>query len=125
MIVGKTFHFDASHYLPNYNGKCRNLHGHTWTMDIEIEGLIDEDTGIVIDFVRLREMVDSLLGKLDHRNLNDLLDNPTCENLVNWVWSTLSFLRELNYPNGPRLYSIKIQEGAGGWAKREGGSENA
>jgi len=90
MKVTKVFTFDSAHNLINYNGKCENLHGHTYKLEITVEGKPDKD-GIVIDFVKLKEIVDKLIiQKLDHQYLNDVLKfNTTSENIVVWIWNIL------------------------------------
>ena len=88
--VCKTFRFDAAHYLPNYKGKCSRLHGHTWTLEVEVEGSVAVVSGFVIDFVTLKEIVQPLIDVLDHYCLNDIVINPTCENLLDYVWFYLS-----------------------------------
>jgi 6-pyruvoyltetrahydropterin/6-carboxytetrahydropterin synthase len=86
MEVTKEFTFDAAHHLPDYNGRCRNVHGHTWTLRVSMKGVIDPSTGMVCDFARIKEKIEESIIKtglcLDHRDLNELIDNPTCENLI-------------------------------------------
>jgi len=90
VTVCKIFRFDSAHFLPNYEGKCRNLHGHSWTLEISVSGGVNPDTGMVIDFVVLKDIVNRLVvDKLDHTLLNDLVTNPTCENLLEWIWNQL------------------------------------
>ena len=50
ITVVKEFTFDAAHYLPGYNGKCNRPHGHTYRLQVGIEGEPDHSTGMVIDF---------------------------------------------------------------------------
>ena len=89
MRVCKIFRFDAAHYLPDYEGACSRLHGHSWTLEGEIEGLVGSE-GMVIDFAKLKKAVDELVvGRLDHTLLNDTVENPTCENLLEWTWKVL------------------------------------
>jgi len=98
MLVCKTFTLDAAHYLPHYEGKCRNLHGHTWTLEVEVSstrpvGLITvgPKQGMVVDFEDLKDLVNSrVVNRLDHTLLNDLVKNPTCENLLTWMWDNLA-----------------------------------
>ena len=77
-------HFDAAHWLDlPYKSKCRNFHGHRYYVKIIIEA--DELTkeGMVIDFSKLKEIVE----KLDHTCLNTVLDvNPTCEMIAFWLY---------------------------------------
>ena len=90
MSVCKMFRFDAAHFLPNYEGKCKNLHGHGWILEVEVEGSVAEESGFVIDFAFLKELMQPLLDVLDHRCLNDVIVTPTCENLLDYIWSHLS-----------------------------------
>ena len=93
MRVCKRFKFDAAHWLPDYEGPCSRLHGHTWFLEVEVEGPVDSQ-GFVMDFVELKKLVqDKVIGLLDHQCLNDLgllfSANPTCEVVLNWVWEVL------------------------------------
>ena len=98
--VCKVFSFDAAHYLPVYDGKCQNLHGHRWVLEVEVSGPVGEN-GMVVDFVHLKNLVnDEVINFLDHTCLNEVLVgkmedslgvvNPTCENLLHWIWIRLS-----------------------------------
>jgi len=100
MLINKIFTFDAAHKLPNYNGKCANLHGHTWKLIVSLEGEIKEN-GMIVDFKELKDKVnEKVIDKLDHSYLNDAISNPTCENLLLWIKEQLA---ELN-PKTLRLY---------------------
>jgi 6-pyruvoyltetrahydropterin/6-carboxytetrahydropterin synthase len=78
MKLGIKYHFDASHQLPNYDGACANLHGHRWNVELTIEGEVNKETGMVIDFKKVKEVINSY----DHAHLNLCCSNPTAENLV-------------------------------------------
>ena len=85
MILRLETHFDAAHYLPNYPGKCANLHGHTYRVIIEIDGQVKEN-GMIEDFTTLKTYIQkTILDILDHTLLNELFDNPTCENIAKWI----------------------------------------
>ena len=89
-LVCKIFSFDAAHFLPDYKGKCRNLHGHTWKLEVEVSGPVGNETGMVVDFAKLKEVVNlRILQHLDHSLLNDKVSDPTCENLLDWIWKIL------------------------------------
>ena len=79
-------HFAASHSLRGYEGKCRNLHGHTWKTEVIIESNGLNDIGMVIDFKVLKKKLEDFLEELDHVHLNDLAYfhdvNATTENLA-------------------------------------------
>lgn len=77
--------FEAAHFLPDYAGKCQRLHGHTYKVEIEIEGPVKPD-GMVMDFSVLKGVLRSV--DLDHQLLNDIegMDkNPTAENMAVWI----------------------------------------
>ena len=56
--IYKRAHFDASHRLLHYNGKCANLHGHRWLVEVWIEGTVDSTSGILVDYNEIRKVVD-------------------------------------------------------------------
>lgn len=89
MRVCRRFSFDAAHYLPEYEGKCKNLHGHQWVLEVEVVGPVDVN-GMVYDFSDLKTLVtDKVINHLDHTLLNDLIKVPTAENIIVWVWRQL------------------------------------
>src|ERR1700736_4651038 len=93
--VTRTFSFDAAHHLPWHPGKCRNLHGHTYRLEVSVEGPVGEQ-GIVWDFADLAELVRrEVLERYDHQYLNDLMDNPTAELIAADIWKRL----ETNVPS--------------------------
>jgi 6-pyruvoyltetrahydropterin/6-carboxytetrahydropterin synthase len=79
--------FDSAHFLPKVsrNHKCAAMHGHTYRIRIEISGQIDKESGWVIDYSDIKEKWVAVKSMLDHRTLNDVVMNPTCENLIIWV----------------------------------------
>ena len=115
VVVGKTYKFDAAHFLPGHL-KCGTMHGHTWTVTVEITGQVG-DMGMVLDFEYFDRTVKSVLFSLDHRALNEVIDGPpTCENLAVWIVERLD--KELKHTSAC-LYSVTVQEGAGGYARVE------
>ena len=83
MIISKKVSFDAAHWLPNYLGKCSQLHGHRWTVELGIEGRIMEEQGFVVDFSKIKDwLTNNVVEEFDHTCLNDRMDNPTAENLA-------------------------------------------
>lgn len=105
MNVCKHFTFDAAHFLPAHPGKCRNLHGHTYHMEVEIgaETLTD---GMVMDFGDLKGLVQPLLDRLDHTYLNDLFPTPTAELMVRGIWDELA----PQIPEPARLERVRLWE---------------
>ena len=96
--------FNSAHQLPHYNGACRNLHGHTWKVVFLIEGPVKEN-GMVCDFKILKKLLDEQLP--DHRYLNDLLENPTAENLAPYLFNTISAILK---PQGLTLKTLELWE---------------
>ncbi len=81
VTVSQEFEFHAAHLLAWHPGKCKNLHGHSYRVQVDVQGALDE-RGIVIDFDELSEVMwREILEPLDHSLLNDHLDNPTAERL--------------------------------------------
>lgn len=79
--------FSAAHKLPHYDGPCHDLHGHTWKTVFIIEGPVQKD-GMVCDFKVIKKLLDKNLP--DHQFLNDVVDNPTAENLAQYLFDKIS-----------------------------------
>jgi 6-pyruvoyltetrahydropterin/6-carboxytetrahydropterin synthase len=62
-VIYKEVFFDASHRLLHYEGKCRNLHGHRWRVEVWLAGTIDQRTGILVDFNAIRDVIE----RFDHQ----------------------------------------------------------
>ncbi len=89
--ISKEFTFDAAHHLHCYDGKCKNLHGHTYKLVIMISGYVDE-VGISVDFGDVKRIYNEVIkSKLDHRYLNEVLPNmnTTAENMIVWIWEQI------------------------------------
>lgn len=90
--IGKYFKFSAAHELPNHKGLCQYIHGHEWKVGIELKKRINNQTGMVIDFSDLKKIVNThVISVLDHSFLNEIIYNPTAENLLIWIWEKLMF----------------------------------
>ena len=104
VIVSRKVSFDSAHFLPNYKGKCANLHGHRWLLEVGVEGWVDPATGFVVDFTLLKEQLNRIVEILDHQSLNTIIENPTAENLIKYI------LGEFEVPEGTKLSFIKLWE---------------
>lgn len=109
MLLKKEFTFDAAHRLERYRGKCEALHGHTYRLAVTLRGHRDNDD-MVFDFTELKKVVTTkVLDRLDHAYLNDVMDQPTAENIALWVWDELD--GEVNRPNC-KLHTVQVWETA-------------
>lgn len=108
----KSFRFEASHRLPLHDGKCARLHGHSWTLTVCVRRSEVEQAGpkqgMAVDYYDLSQVVKPLIeDKLDHHHLNDLLPNPTSEELSRWCFN---YLRPLVERTGVLLWWVEISE---------------
>ena len=88
--VTRTFSFEAAHQLDWHSGACKNLHGHSYRLEVTVSGALDTN-GIVIDFADLSTLVQrEVLDVFDHTYLNDLLPNPTAELIAQDIWDRLT-----------------------------------
>ena len=111
MRICREFYFDAAHYIPDYKGKCEQLHGHTYKLEVVIKGDVQDD-GMVVDFVKMKEIVEtSVIEKLDHHALNEIFDNPTAEHILEWISTQLKGKIPVS--------SIRLWEGQGKWVEIE------
>ena len=84
------FTFAAAHRLPRYQGKCFNLHGHNYRLQVVLRGEPDPYSGIFVDFSDVEKAVqEHVLSRVDHANLNDFIENPTAENIASFIWQRL------------------------------------
>jgi len=107
MEIFRLFHIEAAHRLPNVpaDHKCARLHGHSFRIEIHVAGEVNRDSGWVQDFAEISAAFVPVKEQLDHHYLNDVpgLENPTSENLSEWIWNELS-------PELPMLSKIVVHE---------------
>jgi len=104
MIITKIFNFESAHKLENYDGNCANLHGHSYVLHVSIQGKTNSE-GFVLDFKDIKSIVnESIIFKLDHSFLNKVIERPTAENIVLWIWSQLK--------DRLKLYELRLYETA-------------
>lgn len=107
MQIFKKFTVEAAHRLPGVpeGHKCARLHGHSFNIELCIEGPVGADTGWVMDFAEVKAAFQPLYQQLDHHYLNEVsgLDNPTSENLAIWIWERLQ-------PRLPGLVEVAVHE---------------
>jgi 6-pyruvoyltetrahydropterin/6-carboxytetrahydropterin synthase len=107
--------FAAGHALREYKGKCENVHGHNYKVQITVEGERLNRIGLLVDFVELKRVVREVVDRLDHQFINDLepftVINPSAENMAKYFYDEVS--RKLDTDNGgtpTRISQIKIWE---------------
>jgi len=87
--------FSSAHQLRGYKGKCENLHGHNYKIEIYARGRELNNIGLLVDFVELKQAADDLVAYLDHKNLNELEPfvverNPSAENVARFCLQKLA-----------------------------------
>ncbi len=107
MQIFKKFTIEAAHRLPRVpeGHKCARLHGHSFGIELRLEGDVHGDSGWLMDFAEVKAAFRPLYEQLDHNYLNDIegLDNPTSENLAIWIWDRLK-------PALPELAEVVVHE---------------
>ncbi|GIM44853.1 6-carboxytetrahydropterin synthase QueD [Collibacillus ludicampi] len=112
VTVTKIFTFDSAHRLDDYVGKCANLHGHTYKLEVSFRGKTD-DRGIVVDFTEIKRIVnEQILAKYDHQFLNDHFSfNTTAENMVVFFFELIdSYLKKIDSNQGVQLVKVRLWE---------------
>lgn len=109
--ISAEYTFAAGHALRGYKGKCENVHGHNYKVQVTVAGEHLNSIGLLIDFVDLRAAIKSLVDRLDHRFLNDLPPfdqlNPSAENLAKYFYDGLEpQVRK----QGNRVSAVKVWE---------------
>ena len=124
MLLTKKFTFEMAHALPGYEGKCANLHGHSYHLEVTVEGSGCDEDGMVLDFHKIKELVQqAIITPFDHAlvlqegspltanrtalpNLIEVPFAPTTERLLIHFASLLTPLM----PQGTRLHSLQLAE---------------
>jgi 6-pyruvoyltetrahydropterin/6-carboxytetrahydropterin synthase len=89
-----TSHFAAAHNLREFCGKCENLHGHNWFVEVRVRAGDLDKTGLALDFGRLKILLGEILKLIDHQYLNELPAfktlNPSSENIAKFIFDQLA-----------------------------------
>ncbi len=117
MKITQAFTFEAAHRLPHVpqTHRCFRMHGHSYRVELVLEGPVDPTTGFVADFFDVEAAFGPLLARLDHHCLNEIegLENPTAEHIAAWIW-------ERARPGLPLLAVVRVFETPMSWAEYAG-----
>ncbi len=109
-------HFDAAHYLRDYQGKCEALHGHRYKVVVKVNASKVNDIGLAYDFTVLKKQMDNILERFDHTCLNDIPPfdkiNPSSENIASTIYNELK--QELT-GEPVSLYCVEVWESPDSW----------
>lgn len=140
IYVTKRMTFEAAHYLPNYDGKCNKLHGHSYKVEATFSGLIDLNyceidessqtekdlnpyNAMVCDFSQLKKAMKEVFDKYDHSNLNDFFYIPTAEYMCITMFRELKdLLSNTSLFSGVTLEVLKLWETEDSYAEYRGES---
>ena len=119
--ICKTFSFEAAHFLPAHDGKCRNMHGHSYRVEVVLEGELLEDAGakqgMLIDFTDLKSFTSPLVDTLDHQSLNHLFGSPTAEVLAKYIFECIRVQLLLRSSNIVWVHRVRVWETTDSWAE--------
>lgn len=105
--------FSSAHNLRGYRGKCEELHGHNWQIEISLGCRKLDKIGMVEDFKVVKEKLKKVLSALDHKYLNDLpyfkKHNPTSENIAKYIFDKMEMSL---YGSGKKMIFVKVWETA-------------
>jgi 6-pyruvoyltetrahydropterin/6-carboxytetrahydropterin synthase len=117
MRITQAFTFEAAHRLPNVPAthRCHRMHGHSYRVELRLEGPVDPETGFVVDFFDVEAAFAPILARLDHYCLNEIegLANPTAEHIAIWIWERVR-------PTLPLLATVAVYETPNCWAEYDG-----
>ena len=105
--------FAAAHNLRNYKGKCEDLHGHNYKVRVTLAGPELDATGLLYDFVHLKQVIQGVIRSLDHKYLNELKPfdvlNPSAENIARHIYEQTAKQMHAT-ANGAAISSITVWE---------------
>lgn len=104
--------FSAAHALRGYKGKCENLHGHNWKVEVYVRGERLDEIGMLVDFTQLKAVTRQVMKYLDHQNLNELKPfdeelNPSSEHIAGFILHRIA--DEVNNDRA-KVYKVRVWE---------------
>ena|SRR5579883_275003 len=104
--------FAAGHALRNYKGKCENVHGHNFKVQVTIEGEQLDHAGLLVDFIDVKAAMRTIIERLDHVFLNDIspfdVKNPSAENIAEYFYSEMTKSLKTSVP--VKVREVKVWE---------------
>lgn len=86
--------FASAHALRNYKGRCENIHGHNWKVQVVIQGERLDDTGLLVDFIDVKNLMANIIDRIDHQFLNEIppfdIVNPSAENIAEYFYQKMT-----------------------------------
>lgn len=117
ITLTREFTFDAAQSLSQFpeGHKCRNIHGHTFRLQVSVCGEVNPETGMLYDHARVKGVVEPLVELLDHSYMNEIegLEVPTLENTCLWFWQRIK-------PELEELSEIVLYETPRAWCRYAG-----
>jgi 6-pyruvoyltetrahydropterin/6-carboxytetrahydropterin synthase len=105
--------FASAHALRNYKGRCENVHGHNWKVQVVIEGEKLDAAGMLVDFLDVKSFMGEILDRIDHQFLNEIppfdVVNPSAENIAEYFYQQLNG-KLVGTPVPVRIREVKIWE---------------
>ncbi len=134
MKIAKEFNWEMGHHLPEYFGKCKNIHGHSYKMWVELEGDVLEN-GMVMDYYHLKDIIEPLIDKMDHSflvyegddSIIEFLEKmnskmvivnfqSTVENITNYF---LAEIKKIKLPSNIEKVKVRVYETPDDYAEEE------
>jgi 6-pyruvoyltetrahydropterin/6-carboxytetrahydropterin synthase len=111
-------HFDSAHYLREYHGRCENLHGHRWQVEVSVRSNKLNQIGLALDFTELKKALRETVAQFDHVCLNDMPEfssiNPSSENIAKVIFKKVSErLHEMGRDFA--VFSVRVYESPDAW----------
>jgi 6-pyruvoyltetrahydropterin/6-carboxytetrahydropterin synthase len=105
--------FASAHALRNYKGRCENTHGHNWRVEVLIEGERLDETGLLVDFIDVKNLMGGIIDRIDHQFLNEIppfdVVNPSAENIAEYFYQQMrAGLSDTPVP--VRISAVKVWE---------------
>lgn len=121
-MISKMYSFEAAHMLPRHPGKCRNMHGHSWRVEVVVTGSVNPDTGFVLDYDQLDQWVEPIIERFDHQLLNCYVQYPSSENIAKHIaylmFGSISTWIRFKYMH----LTVRVSETQKCWAEYASGS---